>query len=172
MKRKTVFDLIIIVLSVILLAVGAFVLFSHLMFDNTASPTEIKKGFSPKLLSDLKDRYGITIPKEASFIKGYNDNDFREGNCYILFECPADESVRDEETAAYIIRLLGLDSTRYSYSHNDIDLHTKPWFDEADGQLDHMLIYNDRPFTYISYSFKKDKVLIRFKGWRPRYSFP
>jgi len=173
MKRKTVFSTIIITVSVLLFTVGAFVLLSHLMFDSTAAPTEIKEGFSPKLISNLKDRYGITIPKEASFIKGYNDNDFREGSCCILFECPADGSVgEEEETAESVIRLLGLNNMRYSYSRDDIVLHTKPWFEEADGQLDHMLIYKDRPFTYISYSFKKDKVLIRFKGWRPGYSFP
>jgi len=133
-------------------------------------PTEIKKGFSPQLLDCLQTQYGITIPEEAEFLKGYNLPGFQDPFVAILFECPIKENAEsDYAMSQYLKQLLKLDD-RYSFAGADIEqFFGSEWYAELCGKMQWML--QGYGYTYISYNIEPDKLVIRFTGWRPRKTF-
>jgi len=127
---------------------------------------EIKKGFSPELLEQLQIRYGITIPEEAKFIKGYNIGG-PDNSVVIFFECPLKDTWRSDNKTSiynYMVQLLKLDSTRY-WTHNSKS--RGDWTEDLDAPMDYTLTDNRVAYTEISFNIEADKLIFRFIGWRP-----
>lgn len=177
MKRKAVviFLAIALVLGVL---TGAIILVNHSEWFFPAAPTEIQSGFSSELLTVLETQYGVTIPADAQFIKGFNTNAFRDPSVIILFECPlanfkaTDDGTADyrAELADYVCEALALDKTMYSYAGKD-DEHLPDLYQEIGGQMEHTLKYQRDTFTWISYTVEQGKLLLRFTGRHPGATF-
>lgn len=74
-----------IILSLILM-----ISFAGCSFFGTA-PLEIESGFSDKMMSLLSERYELSIPDSAVFIKGYFDRAFRDQSLIVSFTVDSDE---------------------------------------------------------------------------------
>lgn len=61
--------------------------FGHFLFGDT--PTQIENGFIPELTEMLSEKYGLTIPENAEFIRGDYTNAFRDPAAVIEFRLPA-----------------------------------------------------------------------------------
>ena len=138
------------------------------------SPTEIKKGFSTKLLEQLESHYQISVPDNAVFIKGFNTNAFRDPSVLILFECPITEEVplTDEAKHACVFRTLGLDEAYWSLSRNSDEVSPGEWVDAMGGLLEKQTEHKKEPYTYISYSISADTLTVLFDGHHPHMNFP
>ena len=154
----------IIVIVLLLLLIGTFAYFRW-AFDTSFQKTEIQEGFSATLLEELQTRYGITIPKDAQFIKGYNLPGWRDSFVAILFECPINN------TSDSLHQLLKLDSNRYPGVGSDTkQFYGSVWYDELGGVMEYAT--TDNNFTTISYTVHLDRIRIRVIGWRPSREFP
>ena len=169
MKHKWLITLGITVV-ILLVIVGLFLLFCVYAWNGLFGNNEIKKGFSPELSENLQTRYGITIPGEAKFMKGYNTGG-QDNFVLLYFECPITESTASENHYEYIKQLLKLDPARYQGSnlnHSDgTDLAA-----ELGGKMDYEILCSDISYTSIKYKIEGRKLLIRFHGWRPHRDFP
>ncbi len=170
MKHKIILNAII--LSVIILAALTIVSCDSFSCWFFGEPTEICEGFSYELTGSLADRYQITIPQEAIFIKGINTNAFRDPSVVILFECPLNEipSMDDNLGLDFVFRALSLDESRYSYGGRDEKIFAD-WFDELGGMLDYKIVDKNDHHTFISYSFGENVLRIRFVGRHPGKTF-
>ena len=168
MKHKTII-LPSILLIVFIIAITTIACNSLLSFDER---TEICEGFSNELISTLASRYQMTIPQDATFVKGINTNTIRDPMVVILFECPLNEnqSMDDSNGCSYVFRVLKLDESRYSFGGHDEKIPAE-WFDEFGGTLDYKIVDNNDPFTFISYSFSGKVLTIRFVGRHPGKTF-
>ena len=79
MRHKILLIVSGILLGVLLVSVALF----GIGKEKNDAPIEIKNGFSPELLNAMKERYQITIPDDAVFIKGIVTDGFREG--FVVF---------------------------------------------------------------------------------------
>lgn len=157
----------IVVLS---LLVGGFIGYFHWAFRTSFQKTEIKEGFSPELLEELQTQYGITIPEEAQFIKGYNLPGWQDSYVAILFEYPLAQSIAGDSTN-FVRQLLKLDSTRYpGFGSDRKQFHESDWYDELGGTME--FATGDGKYTTISYTAQQSKIIIRIIGWRPGEEFP
>lgn len=52
--------------------------------------SKIKNGFSNELVSLLKEKYHVSIPKDAIFIEGYYDNALQDDSVHIKFKVSSD----------------------------------------------------------------------------------
>lgn len=172
MKRKWLVRLC-VALLLLFVIIGLFFACSNWAWNSSFGQTEIKQGFSQQLLNELETRYGITIPEEAQFIKGYNCLNMRDNYVSILFECPVSETYEDDDhMAAYMKQLLTL-GTRYSGASKDTPQFIgSEWYEELGGQMEWMLEDESIDYTYISYNIEANKLVIRFTGWRPGAIFP
>lgn len=165
-----VLSLILVVLLVLLILLGGAYL--RWAFTTSYPPEEIKAGFSPELLETLQTQYGITIPEQAQFIKGYNLPNWRDSYVAILFAYPTEQPIEDDiqRISDSVRQLLKLDSTRYPGFGNDIKAFSgSDWYDELGGVMDHAT--RDNKSTTISCTVQPDKILIRVIGWRPGANF-
>ncbi len=168
MKQKWLISLVCVVVTLII--AGLFLAAGVYFFNGLFDDTEIKKGFSPELLEELQSRYGITIPEEAKFIKGYNTGG-QDNSVLIYFECPVTVQHLSENHNESITQLLKLDPTRYPSS-------APAWGSvtglaaELGGEMDYEMTHSTIAYTSIQYKFTENKLLIRFDGWRPRGTFP
>ena len=171
MKRKWL-AILCVALVILLVAIGLYLGLCYKLWNTSVEPTEIQQGFSQELLNALESRYGITIPEEAQFIKGYNCLDMRDSYVSILFECPVSETYEDDDhMAAYMKQLLTL-GTRYSGASKDTSQFIgSEWYEELGGQMEWMLEDESLDYTYISYNIEANKLVIRFIGWRPGATF-
>lgn len=131
--------------------------------------TEIKKGFSPELIQELKEHYGITVPANAVFIKGYNTN-ARDPEIIVWFECQIDE-LPEGEGGDLVCRLLELEEDSYSSQAWRAEKHSNELYNEM-GEFDYQINYKKKSDTYINYKFDQGKIIIRFVGWKPPLQFP
>ena len=81
MKHKASAGIIlgfILLFLILLLTVGILLIryndtareaFGQFLFGDT--PTQIENGFTPELTQMLSEKYGLTIPENAEFIRGY-----------------------------------------------------------------------------------------------------
>ena len=158
-------------LLMLLVVVGLFFAYATYCWKGLFGDTEIKKGFSPELLENLQTRYGITVPEEAKFIKGYNTGG-PDNSVVIFFECPLKDTWRSDNKASiynYMVQLLKLDCTSYGMSHN-----SRPrgdWTEDRNAPMDYTLTDNRVAYTEISFNIEADKLIIRFFGWRPGATF-
>lgn len=169
MKHKYLKQLGSIVL-ILFIIVGLFLAVGMWAWNGLFGNTEIKKGFSPELLEALQTQYGITIPEEAKFIKGYNTGG-QDNSVLIYFECSVTDNSAAEDHSKYIKQLLKLDAARYQGSvlnqSDDTDLVA-----ELGDEMDYEITDNSISYTSIKYKIEGDKLLIRFHGWRPKTTFP
>ena len=138
------------------------------------APTEIEGGFSDELLLCLKEQYGIAIPEDAVFVKGYNTNAFRDPSLIVLFRFSLETVIKDDfQLAQYVHNLLSLAEETYSSSSaSDYEFLTEEkWYEECGGEMQHGFINKEMPFTWISYEVIEDEVYIRIIGHHPRGSF-
>lgn len=135
------------------------------------SPTEIKKGFSPKLLEQLESHYQIYIPNDAVFIKGYNTNAFRDPSVLILFECPITEEMRQSQED-YLFGALGLDEAHWTLPRRADEVSPGEWADAMGGPWERQVEHKTEPYTYIRYSVSGDTLTVFFDGHHPHMSFP
>ena len=135
------------------------------------SPTEIKKGFSPKLLEQLETHYQISIPDNAVFIKGFNTNAFRDPSVLILFECPITEELRQAKDDC-IFAALGLDEAYWSLPGRADDMSPGEWADAMGGPWERQVEHKTEPYTYIRYSDSGDTLTVFFDGHHPHMAFP
>ena len=163
-------SLILVVLLLIL--TGAFLAYLKWAFSTSFQNSEIKEGFSPKLLEVLQTRYDITIPEDAQFIKGYNIPGWQDSFVAVLFELPITGTYESGyHMSDYIRQRLNL-GTRYPGPAKDEEQFLgSEWYDELGGQMEWMLDDSSHGFTYISYNIESDKLVIRFIGWRPGATF-
>lgn len=99
MKHKTSIGIIIgliILFLIVLLIVGILLIqyndtvreaFGRFLFGDT--PTQIENGFTPELTQMLSEKYGLAIPENTEFIRGYYTNAFRDPAVIIEFKLPA-----------------------------------------------------------------------------------
>lgn len=143
------------------------------VWDSSFEPTQIEQGFSPELLDKLKSHYGISIPEQAQFIKGYNCPGFRDSFVAVQFAFPISGDPReDDNMASYLHQLLQL-GTRYgTVARKDVPQFTgAAWYAELGGQMQWMLDDKTLDYTHISYNIEADRLVVRFVGWRPGASF-
>ena len=137
-------------------------------------PTEIEGGFSDELLLCLQEQYGVTVPKGASFVKGYHTNAFRDPSLIVLFRFPLETAVKEDlPLAQYVHDLLSLAEETYSSaSASDYEFSTEEkWYEECGGKMQHGFFNKEMPFTWISYEVIEDEVYIRIIGHHPRGFF-
>lgn len=169
---------LVLVISIVVVAVALYA-YGKWIFRET--DTEIKEGFSPKLLDALKDEYGITIPADAVFVEGHNPKLTRDPVICISFECPLNNfdkdsfdktesySYKEEYLAEYVRKVLSLDENRFDYGRFDDQIYGG-WDDGWGNRLDYSLV--DRSLnTCISFSVIDDKLVIRFVGQPFGYTF-
>lgn len=153
-----------------LIIVGLFLVYGLYAWNGLFGETEIKKGFSTELLEGLQTQYGITVPEDAKFIKGYNTGG-TDNFVLIHFECPVTDNSAAEDHSKYIKQLLKLDAARYQGSglnqRDGTDLAA-----ELGGKMDYEIADNSISYTSIKYKIEGSKLLIRFHGWRPKTTFP
>lgn len=170
---------LVLVISIVVVAVALYA-YGKWIFRET--DTEIKEGFSPKLLDALKDEYGITIPADAVFVKGNNLILARDPAIFISFECPLNNFDKDsfgktesisygEDLAEFVCQVLSLDENRFDYDGRDVHF-LGDWDDGWGKHLDYSLIDRDLESTYIMFSVVDDTLLIRFVGQSLGYTFP
>lgn len=167
MKHKWLITLCILVILPLILA-GAFLTYLKWAFNTSFQPSEIAEGFSLELLEVLQNRYGITIPEDAQFIKGYNLPGWRDSYMAVLFELPITGTYKSGyHMSDYIRQRLNL-GTRYPGPGKDAkQFFGSAWYDELGGQMEWMLKDSSTGCSYISYNIESDKLVIRFIGWRP-----
>ncbi len=150
-------------------------IFGMVIYPWMADPvTEIKQGFSQYTLDALKSDYGITIPKNALFIKGLNSNTFRDSSVDILFECPIDDSLNTDDMHAvcdWVYDILELDKNMYIGGLGSDEKISADWYEEMGGELDHCIKTKRDDLTKISYSATEEKIIIRIHGYAPKYSY-
>lgn len=158
------------IVLILLIITGLFLAFGMFTWNGLFGDTEIKKGFSAELLKELQTQYGITIPEEAKFIKGYNTGG-TDNFVLICFECPITDNYALENHNEYIRQLLKLDAARYQGSglnqSDGTDLAA-----ELGGKMDYEITDSNTSYTSIKYKIEGGKMLIRFHGWRPKTTFP
>jgi len=174
MKSNTIIVTIAVLLVVVLLllltpACTAETL-GNWIFNDT--PTEIQNGFRSELLSTLSEQYQISIPDDAKFIKGLNTNSFRDPSVVVLFECPVETDAQSSKDngCSYVFRLLKLNDFIYTFGGVDEEI-AADFYDDMGGKMDHKIDRKGEPFTFISYSFEDERVLIRFVGRHPNATF-
>lgn len=171
MKHKWKWAIVTIV--ILFVAVAGFFAIGAYSFIHLFEPTliEIKKGFSPELTGALKEEYEITVPENATFIKGYNYYLPQDPSEVIVwFECPIDE-LPEGEGGDLVCRLLELEEDSYSSQAWRAEKHSNELYNEM-GEFDYQINYKKKSDTYISYKFDQGKIIIRFVGWKPPCSFP
>lgn len=157
---------------ILLIVIVLYIAYGIYCWNGLFGDTEIKKGFSPELLEQLQTRYGITIPEEARFIKGYNTGG-PDNYVVFFFECPLKDTWRSDNKTSiynYMVQLLKLDSTRHGMSHNSRS--RGDWTEDRNAPMDYTLTDNRVAHTEISFNIEADKLIIRFRAWRPGATFP
>ena len=138
------------------------------------TPTEIKSGFSPELLNAMKERYQITIPDDAVFIKGIVTDGFREGFVVFLFELPMETELSPDDCCGvsdYVSQKLNLDESQYGRGYDDgEELWWADWDEDFVCKYDYS-IESHIDFTSLSFSVQEDRIIFRFVGWRPGGAF-
>lgn len=133
--------------------------------------TEIKKGFSPELIQELKEHYGITVPANAVFIKGYNTN-ARDPEIIVWFECQIDKlpENKNDKGDEIVQELLLIEKDSYSLGGRAEPIGEI--YKEMGEEFAHTLVCNKEYDTYIDYTFDQDKIFIRFIGGHPHVELP
>ena len=137
------------------------------------TPTEIKSGFSPELLNAMKERYQITIPDDAVFIKGIVTDGFREGFVVFLFELPMETKLDlgdDRGASDYVFQRLNLDESQYELCGRGRNF-TDDWDEDFVRKYDHEISAKHDVYTFLSFSVQEDRIIFRFVGWRPGEAF-
>jgi len=124
------------------------------IIDQAFSPSEIKDGFSEKWLKTLSDEYHLSIPKSASYLKGFYEpgQDF---SVHMLFTVNADD----------FDNMVGDGWTEDAEGHSFGD----EWYtDLTDTKLPHYYIYTKKyTVLFFSDAAKNNRITCVFVGWRP-----
>lgn len=131
--------------------------FSGCSFFSTA-PLEIESGFSDKMTSLLSERYELSIPDSAAFIKGCFDRAFRDPSLTVSFTVDSDEF---EEMLAVSWEKL-----------NNPQGYTGVFGSEYDFEPDGGYSYQKELYTYILFTENGDGTrTCYFIGRHPNTSF-
>lgn len=162
-----------IVAIVIFLGVAAYFLWAMFGFWIYDPSCYIEEGFAQELLTEMKEKYGIIVPKDATFVKGYNAYHQQDSYVVVVLECTrkVDMDVNNSsDVSEYIRELLSLDE-RWSDFGVDNNKVASDWFEEMGGLMQYGSKNKEIDYTYISVSFEGDKTVIRLKGYRPSQMF-
>ena|GEM_PF-4086972 len=172
MSRKKI--ALIILVSVTIVLIIAFLFYAVFGFFWLYDPSgEIERDFSPELIREMENRYGITVPKNSVFLNGYNLYHPQDSYVIVFFEVPL-ENFKNKDNLSesiYIRNLLSLDETWSFEGTNSMVFHDD-WFGKMGGEMQNSLTKKDTSYTSLEYSFENDKVLLRLIGWRPTQMFP
>ncbi len=182
LKRKTlkISAISIVLLSAVALSVTFYTFYkgiceiANLMFSDET--TEIKEGFTPELLDTLEKQYGITVPENSVFLKGYNANAFQDySHVVVVFECPLHNfdnesmSLSDCMSIDYISQLLSLNEKDY-VSAIEKERHENLLGDRY-GRLGHCVKNTKKGDTTVSYMLSDGKMLVKIVGDYPNRRF-
>lgn len=175
MKHKKVVIALIIILAVILAAVLLRPIVRR-MVEKALAPTEITEGFTDELLDCLKDQYGITIPSDARFVKGYNGGNMQDACIVVVFACPLDNYPLDNykvsgRKADFVREVLQLGEQTYPGIGGAPEQKYGDIFDSTDYQFSGELKNTEVPFTSLEYKITEEELVVRLIGWRCRQTF-
>lgn len=79
--------------QIICLGIIVLLIFSltSCQIDFEIEPTPIKNGFSKEMVSMLKEKFHLDIPKDAVFVEGEYDNAIQDDAVHIKFIVPSNE---------------------------------------------------------------------------------
>ncbi len=164
---------LIISASVAVLLIVAFIFWAMFGFWLYDPSGEIEKGFSPELIEEMENRYGISVPKNAVFLDGYNLYHPQDSFVVVYFEVPSEDFKNKDKLSEniYIRNLLSLD---YNWSFDGAAgmVSHYEWFEKMGGEMENSLTKKDTSYTSLEYSFENDMLVLRFMGWRPTQIFP
>ena len=170
MKHKKVVIVLIIILAVILAAVFLRPIVRR-MVEKALGPTEITAGFTDELIDCLKDQYGITIPGDARFVKGYNGGNMQDAFIVVVFACPLDNYKVSGRKADFVRQVLNLDEQTYPGIGGAPEQKYGDIFDSTDYQFSGELKNTEVPFTSLEYKITEEELVVRLIGWRCRQTF-
>ena len=134
------------------------------------TPTEIKSGFSPELLNAMKERYQITIPDDAVFIRGFNTNSFRDPCVVFLFELPMETELSPDDcdgVSDYVFQRLNIDESHYDSAGRGKQHYLNNENEDLTRIYDYDIKRKHEGFTFLSFSVETDRIIFRFVGWHP-----
>ena len=170
MKHKASAGIIlgfILLFLILLLTVGILLIryndtareaFGQFLFGDT--PTQIENGFTPELTQMLSEKYGLTVPENAEFIRGYYTNAFRDPAVVIEFKLPA----ATEDTL--FDRLLSDEKWEPNPSQADPALQNT--LIDSDTVYQKVVDSSDREYTLLFYTVTSDgSISCCFYGHHP-----
>ena len=156
--------IVIVTICLISITIVGILGFGAVSFLGFATERMVIDGFSDALTDGLYEQYGITIPEDAKFIKGLYSRVMNDSAVVVLFECPLNDA--DEDLSKYVYEIMKLDKKGYRSASREYAEIAADWFEEMGGHLEYGF---NSEFSYISFSVKDDKLLIRFIGTRPDF---
>lgn len=161
-NRKTAF--LFFLLAGAVLITSLFFLFFGLPWTLPNEAAEIKS-LTPELIEKTENRFQVEIPDDAVLLKGNHYVNMRDSWLVVLLECPCDPSETHEPEEIY--PLLRIQSENYGIWHKD-EAMLVDWYEKMGGNMDWCIEKkNESDQTFISYSFQKDRALIRLVAYRP-----
>ena len=166
MKHKIFLIVSGILLGVLLVFVALF----GIGKEKNDAPIEIKNGFSPELLNAMKERYQITIPDDAVFIRGFNTNSFRDPCVVFLFELPMETELSPDDcdgVSDYVFQRLNIDESHYDSAGRGKQHYLNNENEDLTRIYDYDIKRKHEGFTFLSFSVETDRIIFRFVGWHP-----